>query len=145
MSNYSARCAAHLLQQGASLHRLAFGLTLGAALLLLWQSVHSDQPSVISLSLLGLIVLLGLAELFYSIRSAIDARLFNDLYRGDCDSLETLDQTLVTLGLITQPLPQRSLAERWLGCRRLLKRQVIYLLLQVLSLLVLVVIQILSQ
>ena len=66
--------------------------------------------------------LLGLPERYFAFRIRFDAGLFKDMARGTIFSLTALDQALNEAGLRRSTSRLRSLDERLLGARQLIKR-----------------------
>lgn len=77
------------------------------------------------------VLCLGLASLWCTLRLHLDEQLFRDLARGRIATLESLDITLVKLGLIKNaPNSSRSLHDRLRGALSLLRRQAFCTVLQ---------------
>lgn len=125
-----AGVTAALLRQGRLLDQLSSGLSLLAAGGLLfggaWLSASSGW-------LCATILLGGLVQKYYALRAGFDAELFAAL---DGMSLPELDQTLASLGLRPASAETRGLAERCRGALRLLRRQLLWLLAQVVLLVI---------
>jgi hypothetical protein len=73
-----------------------------------------------------------MVETFYAVRVGLDAALFHRLSAGpEAVDFDNLDKALVRLGLVGEPRPGRSTADRVAGAFRLLQRQAVMLGLQV--------------
>ena len=94
-------------------------------------------PPVLLTTILALVVLLGLVELYLAIRVGFDAALFHRLAAApegfDC---ARLDRALSRLGLMPEAKTGRPIVERIAGARRLLAWQGMTLVAQVLLVLV---------
>lgn len=117
---------AALLERGADLNRLSALLTASTLLLPLF------VPPPVAFILLAA-ALAGVAELYFAARVGLDAALFRRLEENP--DLAALDQGLAALGLLPPGKGGRPLAPRIAGARRLLIRQAIAFLLQVLLIL----------
>ncbi|MCE2570881.1 hypothetical protein [Motilimonas eburnea] len=141
-----------LLRQGAELDRFSVKLTLLALLLLIVQPWLNFALWQVICLMTG--VLLGLLQKYYALRVSLDAELFSNLAseltqmsksETDIDekalthALARLDLALAEQGLIKRPTKTRTLAQRCLGAKRLLKRQMIYLFGQLAMMLVLII------
>ena len=115
-----ARCAAAArLLEAAGVVAL-WGLAMSVTALFLLANGHL-RPNFSILGY-GIAALLGLPERYFAFRIRFDAGLFQDLARGTISSLPDLDQALNEAGLRPSAGPLRSLDERLLGARKLLKR-----------------------
>ena len=115
-----------LLERGADLNRLSALLTAAALLLPLF------VPQPVAFILLAA-ALAGVGELYFATRVGLDAALFVRLEATP--DLAALDRGLAALGLLPPGKGGRPLAPRIAGARRLLIRQAIAFLLQVLLIL----------
>lgn len=140
---------ASLLRQGGQLDSLSVKLTLvSLVLLLLQQPLGFGLWQVVSL---WLCIVLGLMQKYYALRVDFDAQLFSHLAaeiaqtsqsEAECGeqrltaALAKLDQALVQQGLISCPDNTRALAPRCKGAKSLLKRQVMCLVGQLSTMLI---------
>ena len=125
---------ASLLRRGRVLDRLSSTLTL-VALLIGLAPLLGPAARPLTALLCALLVLLGLGQKYWALRVALDAELFQQLAsRVDQLAIHTsdLDQTLTQLKLQPANQPARNWDERSLGALRLLRRQVFWLLAQLL-------------
>ncbi|MCW5747367.1 MAG: hypothetical protein KIT36_14360 [Alphaproteobacteria bacterium] len=119
-----AAVAADLLSYGALLHRLSLPLTVVGALAM--PLLALAQPSRPAMALASLVVVAGLAELWFAARVAFDACAFQRLARGDeADGLTAtdFDAAMGALGLVPVDKAGRPVADRVRGAMRLLARQ----------------------
>jgi len=132
-----AAAAAALLDQGQRADHLSRLITAASALVLLLLPSVLGPSSVLLTTILALVVLLGLAELYFAIRVGFDAALFHRwgaVPEGfDC---ARLDRVLLRLGLMPEARTGRPIVERIAGARRLLAWQGVTLAAQVLLVLV---------
>ena len=132
-----AATAAALLDQGQRADHLSRLITAASALVLLLLPAVPGPRSVLLMTILALVVLLGLAELYFAIRVGFDAALFHRwgaVPEGfDC---ARLDRVLLRLGLMPEARTGRPIVERIAGARRLLAWQGVTLAAQVLLVLV---------
>jgi hypothetical protein len=118
---------AALLEQGATLDRLSRPLT-AASLIGLVLLPLLGPVTALSLALVGLIALAGLAELYLALRVGFDAALFRELAEsGEAAELAPLDAGLSRLGLRPAAKAGRPAADRVAGAQRLLRRQAVAL------------------
>jgi len=126
---------AAFLEQGRALDRLSRLLTAAAVTLLLLLALLAAQMRSETWNLmagtLGLVILLGLAELYFAFRVGFDAALFRELAAGSSlTGLDQLDASLTWLGLRPKAAGSRPLDDRIGGARKLLRRQALCLALQ---------------
>jgi hypothetical protein len=132
-----AAAAAALLDQGQRADHLSRPITAAAVIVyLLLPAVLGPLPPVLA-TILALVAILGLVELYLAIRIGFDAALFHRLAAVpegfDC---ARLDRTLIRLGLTPEARAGRPIIERISGARRLLMWQGLILAAQVLLILV---------
>lgn len=132
---------ASLLKRGREVNVLSLSLTLLSLLLLMLN--HYLLFSNWQLVLLSSIVVIGVIEQYYAIRVALDADLFDYLCLSLSgipsteqpevvdQSLQTLDNQLVSLRLIKSEQTHRPLPTRFQGAMALLKVQLVCVVLQV--------------
>jgi hypothetical protein len=127
-----AATTAALLDQGRIPDRLSQLLTVGAVLLLLFLGPLTGHDGMTTaVLLLALSVRLGLIELYFAFRVGFDAALFRALAAGTAlPNLPALDASLLRLGLRPAAATPRPLEDRIDGARKLLRRQVWCLVLQ---------------
>jgi hypothetical protein len=124
--------AACLLDQGRVVDGLSRLLTGAALLVLLLPAVLPASPQRLPVAILAAVALLGMVETFYAVRVGFDAALFHRLSAApETVDFDNLDKALVRLGLVGEPRPERSTADRVAGASRLLQRQAVMLGLQV--------------
>jgi hypothetical protein len=124
--------AACLLDQGRVVDGLSRLLTAAALLVLLLPAVLCASPQRLAAGILAAVALLGILETFLAVRVGFDAALFHRLSAGpEAVDFDNLDTALVRLGLVGEPRPGRSTADRVAGAFRLLQRQAVMLGLQV--------------
>lgn len=129
-----AAIATHLLAQGAMVHRLSSALTIASLLAVLLLVLLLPPARHATVILVALAVVAGLAELWFALRVAFDARVFRLLSRGDSPdglTLSAFDTAMGALGLMPQDKRGRPIAARLQGALRLLRWQVALLLTQV--------------
>jgi hypothetical protein len=132
-----AAAAAALLDQGRRADHLSRLITAASALVLLLLPAVPGPRSVLLMTILALVVLLGLAELYFAIRVGFDAALFHRWGAvPDGFDCARLDHALLRLGLMPEAKTGRPIVERIAGARRLLAWQGVTLALQVLLVLV---------
>ena len=107
-----------LLQQGRIIDRWSRLLTV-AALILLLVTIMMGAPKIV----LALVVLAGIAEIYFAVRVGFDAALFERLREPAAMDLAALDAALVQLGLLPASRSGRPLDERIAGARRLFYKQ----------------------
>lgn len=126
-----AAVAADLLAHGAVVHHLSMALTtVGVVALPL---VAMARPNVVAMALATLAVVAGIAELWFGLRVAFDARIFRRLaWAGAAGGLSVaaFDAAMAAVGLMPAGKAGRPLADRVRGAMRLLGRQVGLLILQ---------------
>jgi hypothetical protein len=124
--------AACLLDQGRVVDGLSRLLTAAALLVLLLPAVLCASPQRLAAGILAAVALLGILETFLAVGVGFDAALFHRLSAGpEAVDFDNLDTALVRLGLVGEPRPGRSTADRVAGAFRLLQRQAVMLGLQV--------------
>jgi hypothetical protein len=125
-----AATAADLLDQGAIIDRLSRPITI-AALIGLMVGLGLGLGALLIASLL-LVSLAGIAETYLAFRTGFDAALFRRLAASDHGAdLGKLDAALIELGLVSENMTERVIAERTSGARRLVVLQGSALLFQV--------------
>ena len=136
MSAEAAQVCAIFLRQGRLLDRLAMGLALLGLLLTLAPAWGFATPLAYWL-LGGLLLLIGCVEKYWALRVALDADLFQHIRQL---SLSGLDQALTEQQLLPSNKASRSLNDRCRGAYRLLRWQLLCVLLQACLLLALLII-----
>jgi len=132
-----AAAAAALLDQGQRADRLSRPITAASALVLLLLPAFLGPPPVLSTTILALVVLLGLIELYLAIRVGFDAALFRRLAAApEGFDRARLDRALSRLGLMPEAKARRPIIERIAGARRLLAWQGMTLVAQILLVLI---------
>ena len=128
-----AAAAAALLDQGQCADRLSRPITAASAIVLLLLPAFLGPPPVLLTTILALVVLLGLAELYFAIRVGFDAALFHRLAAvPEGFDRARLDRALSRLGLMPEAKAGRPIIERIAGARRLLAWQGMTLVAQIL-------------
>jgi len=128
-----AAAAVALLDQGQRADRLSRPITAASALVLLLLPAFLGPPPVLSTTILALVVLLGLIELYLAIRVGFDAALFRRLAAAPEEfDRARLDRALSRLGLMPEAKTGRPIIERIAGARRLLAWQGMTLVAQIL-------------
>lgn len=125
---------AGLLRRGTAFDPLSTGLTvlaLAAGIFQLW--INSASPLLAAI--LVWVVICGVIEKYYSFRVAFDAELFT-LVAADVDRTADLDQAMKKLGLLPVDKSGRPWDLRCQGALKLLRLQILFVALQLLSLLV---------
>ena len=103
------------------------------AIVLLLLPAFLGPPPVLLTTILALVVLLGLAELYFAIRVGFDAALFRRLAAApEGFDRARLDRALSRLGLMPEAKTGRPIIERIAGARRLLAWQGMTLVAQIL-------------
>jgi hypothetical protein len=132
-----AAAAAALLDQGQRADRLSRPITAASALVLLLLPAFLEPPPVLPTTILALVVLLGLIELYLAIRVGFDAALFRRLAAApEGFDRARLDRALSRLGLMPEAKAGRPIIERIAGARRLLAWQGMTLFAQILLVLI---------
>jgi len=122
---------AAMLDQGARIDSLSRGVTLAALVGLLAIGVMVDHPDALPMALLALAVLVGLVELYLSIRVMLDAALFRQLATPSAaPDWETFDAALLRLRMLPPAKAGRPAEARVAGARRLLRAQGVALIVQ---------------
>ncbi|MBV4464638.1 hypothetical protein AB7M29_000613 [Pseudomonas sp. F-14 TE3623] len=125
---------ASLLRRGRTLDQLSTGLTLLGVLFGLLQLLLIT-PTAPFLILSAWLIILGLWQKYWALRVAFDADLFTLMAR-DADTLsdrtQALDQALQNLGLQPANRAGRPWIERQRGGLKLLRKQAVLLVAQVL-------------
>ncbi|MET0551011.1 MAG: hypothetical protein ABW002_17265 [Xanthomonas sp.] len=127
------RTMAAVLRQGAPLDRLSLALLVVALLLGAWYPGHGAMLAAVWC---GVSVLAGLLQRYWAARVGLDVALLEavlaeaELPRAGAD----LDAALQRLGLLRALPPPRDWLARWQGMRRLLRRQLSSLAVQLLAL-----------
>jgi hypothetical protein len=118
-----------LLDQGVLADRLSRGLTIACLAGLVALGILSVIPAML---LIGAAALAGLVELWFAIRVAFDAALFYQLSLAeDGPDWATLDSALTELHLLPAEQAGRPIEQRIAGAMRLLRRQIIALIVQI--------------
>ncbi len=143
---------AHFLSQQTTINRLSQMLTTLAVLGLVIMATI-DRQSLVLLIALIVVILLGIYETMLSIRVGFDAEILKQLSLKEKVSeqdLESLDRALESLGLVkkiavktrlakkqlsTEP-PTRDVNARLQACMKLFKSQILMLILQLTTLLI---------
>lgn len=127
-----AAIAAAYLRQGRALDRVSRGFSLlGAGGIL--AATYASAPLWVSAPVL-LVLLFGLVQSYFALRAGFDADIFGHL-AGNAFSTTNFDGAMKRLGLFAQDRPSRPMSERARGAMTLVRRQAIFLALQVLCLL----------
>jgi len=127
-------CAAALLDQGQTVDRLSRSLTAAALIGLLVHPAAIGPPPWELAGVAILIALAGLAEAYFAIRVAFDAALFHRVANGpEAPDFAEIDQALTHLRLLPATKLARPVDRRIAGARRLLRFQVLALLVQVVA------------
>ncbi|MDT3376295.1 hypothetical protein ACETRX_10210 [Labrys portucalensis] len=129
-----AAIAASYLRQGRALDWISRGLTLLGVLAVVIATYASAPLSVSGLAVLA--VLLGLVQSYFALRAGFDAEIFGHL-AGNAFSTTNFDGAMKRLGLFAEDRASRPMSERARGAMALVRRQAIFLVLQVASLLAL--------
>ncbi len=117
-----------LLRQGQLLDRLSRAITVAALVGLVVCGVLLDRPPVFGMVLMGAVIVMGVIELWFAVRVAIDADLFHCL--ADDPDWAALDAALVELDMIPASKTGRAAKPRIAGARRLLRFQSLALIVQ---------------
>lgn len=125
MSEFSASVCASLLRQGRTLDRVSRLLGLTGLLAGGVQALSGPPHVPFGLLCLG-VFLLWLTQLYWALRVALDAELFDRL-AGGATPLPALDAALRDLRLKPAGQDSRTLPARCLGALRLLRRQALLL------------------
>ncbi|CAI8755502.1 hypothetical protein [Pseudomonas serbica] len=128
------QATANVLRRGDSLDRLSTGLTLLGALLGLSQYLVPG-PGLWSLVCSGGLLVLGLWQKYWALRVGFDADLFRHLADRAEDlpqRTQDLDQALTALGMQPAERGGRPWSERITGALKLLRRQALLVVAQVL-------------
>lgn len=127
-------CAAALLDQGRTVDRLSRPLTVAALVgLVAYPAVIGPTPLVLA-AIAILIALAGFAESYFAIRVGFDAALFHRLASApEAPDFADTDQALTQLGLLPETKRDRPADARIAGARRLMRLQILALVVQVLS------------
>lgn len=120
-----AAVTAALLKRGKMLHHVSLIFLVAAILLALGKGMRCTLP-------LGLGLALGIVELWFAFRVALDADLFGRL-AGEKLETADMDKALSRLGLIKSEKSGRSMEDRAKGGLRLLKAQTLCLAGQILA------------
>jgi hypothetical protein len=123
-----AAMASVMLDQGKLADRMSRGLTIASLVGTVALAGHGAIPAM---TLIGAAALVGLVELWFAARVAVDAALFRRLSReqGSPD-WALLDSALTELRLLPADKAGRPAAARIAGAFRLLRLQIITLLVQ---------------
>jgi hypothetical protein len=115
---------AAMLDQGTRIDGLSRGVTIAAMIGLLAIGVMVGHPDALPMAALALAVLVGLIELYLSIRVMLDAALFRQLATSSvAPDWETFDVALLRLRMLPPAKAGRSAEARMAGARRLLRAQ----------------------
>ncbi len=116
--------AAALLAQGSLIDRLSRCLTVASLVGTVGVALLVGRSGIAIILLLGAVALTGLVELWFSVRVAIDARLFQSLSaEDDGPDWTALDAALTGLGLMPPGKAGRPPELRIAGALRLLRYQ----------------------
>lgn len=122
---------ATMLDQTGRIDALSRGLTIISLIGLLAIGATTDHPGVVRMTLLVLAGLVGLAELYFSIRVGLDAALFRQLAAvAPTPDWVAFDAALLRLLLLPPAKAGRPPEARIAGARRLLHAQAIALIMQ---------------
>ncbi|VAW74263.1 hypothetical protein MNBD_GAMMA12-3510 [hydrothermal vent metagenome] len=137
-------CVSFLTQHSKINHLSQMLTTLAVLLLVVLTAI--DQQSILLVMGLFVVILLGMYETMLAIRVGFDEKILKQLSLKENVSeqdLESLDNALLSLGLITKRLHKlndkpkdRDLNTRLLACMKLFKSQALALILQLLVLMV---------
>lgn len=129
-----AAIAAAYLRQGRLLDRVSRGLTLlGVGGIL--AGTYASAPLLVTAPVL-LVLFFGLVQSYFALRAGFDAEIFGHL-AGNAFSTTNFDGAMKRLSLFVEDRPSRPMSERARGAMVLVRRQAIFLGLQVLCLLAL--------
>ena len=118
-----------LLEQGRNIDRLSCSMILGALVALTGIVIFGAAELVLGL-MLALSILVGVINLYFSVRVGFDAVIFRQLATAK-DGVQGLDDALENLGLLSPKKAGRPLQARIAGARRLFYGQILTTLLQV--------------
>ena len=125
-------CAASLLDQGRTVDRLSRLLTASALIGILMYAAAIGQPPFALAAAAILAVVAGCGELYFAIRVAFDAALFHRLASApEPVDFADLDQALTDLDLLPATRRGRPADARIAGARRLMRFQILAVLVQV--------------
>jgi hypothetical protein len=126
-----AATLAALLDQGRIVDATSRGLTVAAALSLMLLPALAGRPPIWPMTILSVVMLAGIAEIYLAVRVGFDAALFRQLAAdpGGPD-LAALDGALVQLELLASIKAGRPLPARIAGSQRLLRRQAVLVIVQ---------------
>jgi hypothetical protein len=126
-----AATLAALFAQGRIVDAMSRGLTVAAALALMLLPAFASRPLTLPITVLGVVMLAGIAEIYLAVRIGFDAALFWQLAAdpGGPD-LAALDGALVQLELLSPTKVGRPLPARIVGAQRLLRRQAVLVIVQ---------------
>jgi len=133
-----------LVEQHSKPHVLSKGITLIAVALLLYWGIMNTLALFGLLALVGIVVL-GIIEMVYAIRIGFDLSLLRKLAGkpGEIGSgLTAIDRALTQLHLLPSDKTGRSLDVRLQGCLRLFKIQIGVCVLQCMTILAVVALQV---
>jgi hypothetical protein len=128
---------AALLDGGRSIDKLSRLTTVAALAGLVAIGVIGAHEPVLTAAL-AFAILMGLIALYHGIRVGFDAAIFRhlaDTAGDDASDFAALDEALSRMGLLAQAKTARPLEARIAGARRLLYRQAVCAVLQVLVIL----------
>jgi hypothetical protein len=122
---------AALLDQGRIIDATSRGLTVAAALALMLLPALASRPPTLPMTILSVVMLAGIAEIYLAVRVGFDAALFRQLAAdpGGPD-LAALDGALVRLELLPPIKAGRPLPARLAAAQRLLRRQAVLVIVQ---------------
>jgi hypothetical protein len=126
-----AATLAALLDQGRIVDAWSRGLTVAAALSLMLLPTFASRPPTLPMTILSVVMLAGLAEIYLAVRVGFDAALFRQLAAdpGGPD-LAALDGALMQLELLPPIKAGRPPPARVAGAQRLLRRQAMLMIAQ---------------
>jgi hypothetical protein len=130
-SRQTVATASIVLDQGRVADRLSRGLTIASLVSLVAISVLTPHTSISAMLLIGAAALCGLVELWFAARVLIDAALFHQLaLTEDSPEWGVLDGALIELRMLPEAKAGRPTASRIAGAFRLLRLQIIALIVQ---------------
>lgn len=122
-----AMITAAVLRRGRMLHHISLILSALVLAQFSLQHLYQNGPIGTCLWMQALVLLLGLTELWFAARVALDADLFDAIAGTKLDIIE-LDKAMTRLGLTIEGKAGRSMEDRARGGFRLLKMQGLCLL-----------------
>jgi hypothetical protein len=123
---------AAMLEQGGKIDRLSRGVTVVSLIGLLAVAMMTEHPGLAPMLLLALAALVGLVQLYLSIRVMLDAALFRQLATASATpDWAVFDAALLRLQLLPPAKANRPPETRIAGARRLLSGQGVSLIVQI--------------